>query len=503
MNTVPEKLAADYDLVGAYHQDEINGFDENTITQMYELADLGNATHVFDAMAGDGNLSDKLIAYCKQRSIKQPKVTMLEYSKVQCEIAASRPALSETTIIWGDMIEGIKRGTQEKLPSEQYDRIFIKSANHEIPLSQQAILYKNVFSYLKEGGLFINLGFLFENESERNEFTDITHVKDSLANLTHMVENRHFLTRAEFLQSTKAAGFGKPMISKPIVYTLRSWIAAENYFPEAHRDEYELELHAAQAKARVLRRNGKVVFSGERTTMYIPGEITVFRKPTKAEVIEGVYDEYPYDFLRNIRVHRELLESINDSIPQKARVADLGCGLGLLLERIKGKVDSYTGLDFSSAFVDECKRRFSDSSNATFMEADLNTCELPQKSFDVAVLANVLYQSAIDPVLVLKKAISSLKSGGLICISGPTSAGSFSDIKNKMRDDLASEGFIPTYKDVFQKICDANEKLLTERGNYWSLEGMIALLQRLGCKQIVKADNSIFYGSGYLVIARV
>src|SRR5687768_15919101 len=89
--------------------------------------------------------------------------------------------------IWGDMLTlSARDGSMEMLPGS-FDRVMIKSGNHELPLEAQQQLYTNIFRLLKDGGRFVNLGFLFEDETERNEFRRITRVKDSLAGLRSMV----------------------------------------------------------------------------------------------------------------------------------------------------------------------------------------------------------------------------------------------------------------------------------------------------------------------------
>ena len=47
----------------------------------------------------------------------------------------------------------------------------------------------------------------------------------------------------------------------------------------------------------------------------------------------------------------------------------------------------------------------------------------------------------------------------------------------------------------------ANARILTEQGNYWSAEGMAALLRHLGFATIVKVHKELYYGCAYLVVA--
>lgn len=47
-------------------------------------------------------------------------------------------------------------------------------------------------------------------------------------------------------------------------------------------------------------------------------------------------------------------------------VLDIGCGNGFLADLVKGKVKSYAGIDTSSTFVEEAKKRFKNEVNCVF-----------------------------------------------------------------------------------------------------------------------------------------
>ena len=62
-------------------------------------------------------------------------------------------------------------------------------------------------------------------------------------------------------------------------YTISSHMVTDAYFPEHKRDDLHAAFQAQQAKAMHLRRNGRIHFQGESTTMILPGEITLARRP--------------------------------------------------------------------------------------------------------------------------------------------------------------------------------------------------------------------------------
>ena len=176
--SLSRKAQAAYDLVGQYQQDRINGFDEHFLTSFVKMIDLENAENVLDAMGGDGNLTRRMLDYCVKHKIEIPFITLLEYSSVQTELARGSIDSQRVAIVNGDILSMTDFHSGEKLPENYFDRVVIKSGNHEIPLAKQQQLYHSVFRALKPGGLFINLGFLFDNLQERDEFAEITKVKD-------------------------------------------------------------------------------------------------------------------------------------------------------------------------------------------------------------------------------------------------------------------------------------------------------------------------------------
>jgi len=280
MNVVefPEVETA-YDKVGVYDQDAVNGFSEQMLTTMIDIINPGQASNILDAMAGNGNLALRLYDYCEHRGFFPPDVAVLEFSRVQCELAKEQLADTPAKVIWGDILTMEDYENEELLPESVFDRVMIKSGNHEIPLRKQLDLYNGIFRVLKPGGRFINLGFLFDDVEERDQFREIARCKDSLAGLHSAVKNRHFLTRDELYTRLQQAGFVDIRCGMHVQYTIRSLVVTHAYFPE-HKWEYmHAEFQAQQAKAMLLRRKGRIHFQGESSTMIVPGEITVARRP--------------------------------------------------------------------------------------------------------------------------------------------------------------------------------------------------------------------------------
>ena len=275
---LPEITTA-YDTVGVYDQDAINGFSDHILTTLLDLINPGEVSHILDAMAGNGNLTARLYDYCERRGLFPPDVTMLEFSRVQCALAKAQLADTPTKVVWGDILTMEDYAQNAALPDRLFDRVMLKSGNHEIPLRQQLDMYKSIFRVLKPRGLFVNLGFLFDDGAERDQFRDIARCKDSLAGMQSAVDNRYFLTRDELYTRLQQAGFVDIRCGMHVPYTISSRVVTDAYFPAHQSDSMHAEFQAQQAKAMLLRRNGRIHFQGDSSTMILPGEITIARRP--------------------------------------------------------------------------------------------------------------------------------------------------------------------------------------------------------------------------------
>jgi len=278
MEDTTKRDHAAYDVVGRYKQDEVNGFTPALIDRMLDAAQLARAGTVLEAMAGDGNLTQRIFIYCKNRGLPPPRVTVLELSQVQSDFARGMLAPLGASVVCGDVVAMTDSATGYVLPGNVFDRVLIKSGSHEIPLLLQPELYKSIFRVLKPGGIFVNIGMLFDDPNERDEAREIARVKDRLAGMEAAVRNRHFLMREEFYGFLRDAGFVSIGIAESIQYNIRSQVVAEQYWPPERRESADLELQSAEVLAVTLRKNGRVRFEGAGSILQFPGEITVAHK---------------------------------------------------------------------------------------------------------------------------------------------------------------------------------------------------------------------------------
>jgi hypothetical protein len=133
-NNTLSHVEAPYDKVGSYNQDAINGFSDQFLDRMIDFVELDPSTSILDAMAGNGNLTVRLYDYCQHRGIAFPEVVVLEFSRIQCDLAKISLLDTPSQVIWGDVLTMDNFETGERLLDHAFDRVIVKSGNHEIPI---------------------------------------------------------------------------------------------------------------------------------------------------------------------------------------------------------------------------------------------------------------------------------------------------------------------------------------------------------------------------------
>jgi 2-polyprenyl-6-hydroxyphenyl methylase/3-demethylubiquinone-9 3-methyltransferase len=107
------------------------------------------------------------------------------------------------------------------------------------------------------------------------------------------------------------------------------------------------------------------------------------------------------------------------------RVADFGCGNGILLELISDRVAEYVGVDFSDAFVREARRRQAERGirHATYHCGDIVAfCAEHLNRFDAAFALDFVEHIYDDQLLRIGRSIhGALKADGLLYLHTPNS----------------------------------------------------------------------------------
>jgi SAM-dependent methyltransferase len=136
---------------------------------------------------------------------------------------------------------------------------------------------------------------------------------------------------------------------------------------------------------------------------------------------------------------RQLLQQAG--IQPGMRVADLGCGVGMvtqLLVELVGPTGEVVGVDFSAAQIEQARALLPTGlTNVSFIEASATNTGLSAESFDL-VYCRFLLIHLTDPELALREMHNLLKPNGiLVCEDGDlTSAGSEPPSKLQAFSDL-------------------------------------------------------------------
>jgi len=137
------------------------------------------------------------------------------------------------------------------------------------------------------------------------------------------------------------------------------------------------------------------------------------------EKIEEIYndDYFKKWYLRfygeRKKYFENIWEKIKNYIPDKGKVLDIGCGVGIWLEVLKEKNFEVYGQDISQFATNFCRKRGITIYNQTLIEIDL-----PENTFDLITMLDVIAHLK-NPLEYLKKSKKILKNEGIIVIKTP------------------------------------------------------------------------------------
>jgi len=260
-------VSADFDKVGRYTQDAINGFTTHMLRTFLELGTPQPWMSILDAMGGDGNFTLKVLAYAREHHWPcLPTVTMVELSRVQCGLAEAQLG-TRASVVWGSILD--------PLPPGAYQRVYLKSGLHELPWEEQQQALRNIAQSLTEDGQFCQLGFALTDRATQAELQTLAAHKDTLAGLQGMAQRRHFPTRAEVEQLHEQAGL-RLVRTIPCRYSIQTSVVAQQYFQTGHqRATFIEECEALFTRSHALRQAGRICVHGDDSTMTLPGLMTL------------------------------------------------------------------------------------------------------------------------------------------------------------------------------------------------------------------------------------
>ena len=148
------------------------------------------------------------------------------------------------------------------------------------------------------------------------------------------------------------------------------------------------------------------------------------------EQLEQFYDDLSSKYTDLIKKcvprYQEMLYSMFQYIPENfkpKRIIDLGCGTGNLTREI---LDHFTdaeihALDLSEEILDECKKRFPNAHDITYIKADFKHMNLEPNTYDL-VMSSIAIHHIEDPfkIKLYKDVFRALKANGLFIFADQT-----------------------------------------------------------------------------------
>lgn len=133
---------------------------------------------------------------------------------------------------------------------------------------------------------------------------------------------------------------------------------------------------------------------------------------TSVKEMDNLYEEGHWDYLEDYG-EAARYDVITGMIRRRKSVKtllDLGCGRGILAERLENGKYAYTGIDFSAKAIEK-----SNPAYGSFLIADI-TSYIPEHKYDCIVVNEVLYYIS-DQIGLIQKYMDWLTEDGFIIIS--------------------------------------------------------------------------------------
>jgi SAM-dependent methyltransferase len=140
-----------------------------------------------------------------------------------------------------------------------------------------------------------------------------------------------------------------------------------------------------------------------------------------ADIVRRGYDAVSHLYRRDDDSPAEYLDwlaALQDRLPERARVLDLGCGNGIpVAKTLAGAGYDVTGVDLSDVQVERARRLVP---GATFRRADATEVTFPDRSFDAVVCLYALIHMPLDrqPPLLARIAGWLRPGGWLLATTG-------------------------------------------------------------------------------------
>jgi ubiquinone/menaquinone biosynthesis C-methylase UbiE len=202
-----------------------------------------------------------------------------------------------------------------------------------------------------------------------------------------------------------------------------------------------------------------------------------------------------YDYVNLLPGYQNMINRISTFVGKNKYVLDAGCGTGNL--SLKLAPNNYvTAVDFSQKMLQIAKQKLTNCPNVTLKQGDVTSLDFNEKTFDIVVSVNVLY-NLDDPQGAIKEAYRVLKEKGVFITSNPHDK---VQMDQKLVERVLNSVEYP-YKEKVKQLLEYN-KILFKRGGMKftpSSTQIMELFTQNGFR--VTQIEKIYYGCNFLIKA--
>ena len=204
--------------------------------------------------------------------------------------------------------------------------------------------------------------------------------------------------------------------------------------------------------------------------------------------------------LPSISFYAESADMMVESVDGHHYILDLGCGPGIIAERLAKKGHKVLGVDNDETMINYAKQRLKNFHNVRIEQQDANSLPFDNGAFDGIVCNNLLYYVE-NPEHVLEEACRVLKDEGIFSVSGPTKGYNPQILFEKMETDIKEKGLSAKFSDEIETIKSCN-LILAARGirNPFHNHELETLLKKMGFSEII-TSKLIYLNQCYFISA--
>jgi ubiquinone/menaquinone biosynthesis C-methylase UbiE len=210
-----------------------------------------------------------------------------------------------------------------------------------------------------------------------------------------------------------------------------------------------------------------------------------------------------YDIvLRNLDIYQQLKERVVSAVKDAQILLDAGCGTGIIAIEMARLGKKAYGIDNNHYMLAQAIENSKGIDNIFLGSGDVSKLEFESEFFDAVILNNVLFY-VNDPIKALSEAHRVVKPGGTMVLSGPVPKPDMEKLASHTAEYLKKIGKFEELKEHYSHFLQCSMELKKNgMPNVYSAEPLSQmLLKEIGFSKIIEADNRMYLGECYFVVA--